>query len=694
MPTAYKIPENYPEEIARFRKQASDFIAGKLDLVAWKGFRVGQGLYEQRTPNTYMLRARIGAGILSPLQLRRIGELAYSFGSPAIHFTTRQDIQFHYLHIEDVEGAQERLAEVGITTHGGGGNTVRNITLSPEAGIDPEEIFDPTPYVTALTTRMIAEPDSFDLPRKFKMSFSNNFKDTADARIACLGFIAKIVEGKRGFVVYAGGGMGGQPMPGILLETFLPVEDLYIYVKAIKVLFDHNGNRRNRLKAKLKFLVQKLGIEEFRKSIHQEIETLRSFGVPSLEIEENISPIIPARISPVIINANNADYLQWKRRYVRPQKQCGFYSILVPLFLGDLKIEDALGLADLLSAFGEDTLRITKEQNLLLRNIPESHLGNIFNGLNAIYTLSDHPCVIANLITCTGADTCKLGLCMPRGLVIPIIDALQESGINLDDLDDIKIHISGCPNSCGRHPTADLGFFGRVGRSEGVSFPAYTVVAGAGVTEERYRFAQVLGWISAKELPQFLVNILRLWLAQDHRRAGFTEWLAHGGFSQIAELTLRQQIVPSLETAPEYYVDWGADAPFSVLKGQKAECSASVFDLIEVDASTVRESIAEIECSQDLDTTLARLILGASRMLLITRGIEAGKDNECIVAFLKEFIEQGLVDKHFANVLQYALKGDRDSLRHHKDDVIALGTAVLTLKDSLDDSLRFQNTRE
>jgi sulfite reductase (ferredoxin) len=685
---AYVIPQNYLDDIESFSNQVKDFRKGDINPVAFKGIRVAQGIYEQRIFDTYMVRMRNTGGIVTPRQFKRVAELSAQYGKEHFHVTTRQDLQLHYVDLENIKIVQEELRKVGISTRGGGGNTVRNIMVAHDSGIAKDEVFDVTPHAVALTTRMIHESDSWDLPRKFKMAFSSNSEDRAQATITCLGFIARIVNGKRGFRVYGGGGMGSQPMPGQLLLDFLDEAELYNFVKAVKIFFDRHGNRRNRLKAKIKFLIEKLGVPEFMKGLQEVWDQVKSenhapldLNLPDLENINRTAPGLP------VIQASGEKYEIWKNRYVREQKQPGLYTIKVPLYLGDIDNPDGILLADLLESFGENTCRLGMNQNLHLRNIPEAYIGNIWEGLTKIKTLSTDPVIISNLIACTGADTCKLGLCLPRGVLPEITDRLLKSDLDLDRLASVRIHVSGCPNSCGRHHAADLGFFGRAGRNEAHMYPAYNILAGARIKDESTRFGERIDMICSRHVPQFVVDLLKVYQSKQDQYASFTHYIDADGKEDIKKIADTHRTVPTYEQDLNYYFDWGAKEEFSILKGQKAECAASVFDMISIDAAAIREGLSRIDDAGPKE--LHELVLLSSRILLITRGIEPGNPETCFNGFLQHFIRAGLVSPDFEPLVLAAL--NEQDLTGLRLQIGTLATLMLKLQDSLDDSLRFHN---
>jgi sulfite reductase (ferredoxin) len=568
----YDIPATLRNEIDELDSFVQQFLKGEIDAASLRTRRVPFGCYEQREQGKYMLRIRCPGGALTPAQLRTIAILSGQYGSDSIHITTRQEFQIHDLTLEHTVPVMRQLMDVGLATRGGGGNTVRNVLVSPEAGISPGEVFDPSPYVFALTSRLIAEPDSWALPRKFKIAFSNSGKDLAYAQFNDLGFIADKRQGELGFRVYVAGGMGAKPEVGHLLHEFIPTSDVYFVAEAAKRVFAKFGNRKDKNAARLRFLWKQLGEAHFRKLYEWELQQLHGEGVQPLELPQESSSAPARPFRPV--QDDSPGFELWKRRYVMVQRQAGCCSIVVPVFLGNLKNRDAIALADFLEPFGKDVLRATLGQNLRLRNIPGEYLGNVYTAVKNISELASAPTLLANAIACTGADTCKLGICLSKGALRAVKDKLTTSGLDLDRIADFKLNISGCPNTCGQHMVADLGFFGKVGGNGERMFPAYGVVAGALVGEGGARLARALGQISAQALPEFVEEVLELWIRKEARFKSFAHYVDSEGAQDIAAICDRYRAKPDSAVNDTQLFDWGASKPFSLDGRGAGECSA------------------------------------------------------------------------------------------------------------------------
>jgi sulfite reductase (ferredoxin) len=684
----YKIPENLPAELDELDSYIARYQRGEIDAATLKVRRVPFGCYEQREDGTYMVRIRATGGALTPLQLRVIAEISARYGSDAIHITTRQEFQIHQVALENVLPVMRELLSAGLASRGGGGNTVRNVLVSPDAGVGIDEVFDPSPYAFALTSRLIAESDSWLLPRKFKIAFSNSLADSSYAEFNDLGFVAQNRDGQNGFSVYVAGGLGTKPEVGHLLHEFIPPEDVYVVSCALKRLFDKHGNRKNRHAARLRFLWKTLGEARFRELYEEQLHITRGENHPALHIEDVpqfslLPPFAPEKDT-------TPEFYQWRDRYVENQKQSELVSVRVPVFLGNFKNEYAIRLAQFLAPFGGYVLRASFGQNLRLRNLPKSYLPNVFHLVRELTELASGPRLIGNSIACTGADTCKLGICLSKGALSATVERLTRSSLDLDQIADFKLNLSGCPNTCGQHMLADLGFYGNVGRNGQHMFPAYMVVAGAEIGNGNARLAKPIDRVSARDLPEFVHDVLKLWIARKNEYPSFSAYVDANGTQEIQEIAGRVREIPAFSKDSSYYQDWGAAESFSLVGRGIGECSAGLFDLIEVDLNSARQLREEFRSGDpQSEDTLYGITLRSARALLITRGIEAPTDAAVFDNFAKHFIQAGLIDRRFESVIRSAHQKNTGELNQLEEEVFALLNAVEALYRSMDNSLRF-----
>lgn len=692
----YRIPADLAEEINQLEVNIAKFRSAEMHPIKFRAFRVPLGMYEQRTEDTFMLRIRCTAGGVTPNQLIKVAELANTYGRPLIHLTTRQEIQLHYIHLEDAPEILRKLMAVGLSSRGGGGNTVRNIMASYDSGINPDEIFDVSPYAIALSSRMMGESDSWTLPRKFKISFSSLASDNALAVFNDLGYIARTKGGIKGFQVYTAGGMGARSRIGHLLHDFISEDKVNHVCTALKRLYLKHGNRKNKNANRLRFLWEDLGEEQFLSIYREMFDEISGDDGLVLEKIDIANTATVTGIKPA--GTFSAAFKTWASRYVSDQKQPGLKSIMVPINLGDLKSEDAIKLGRLLAPFGENVLRFTLNQNISIRNIPEAYLGNIFEGILEIETLSHLPEVYGNMIACAGADTCTLGICLPRKVTPVIQKSLLGSKGELNLPPGFKINISGCPNACGQHPIADLGFFGRAARNKGRAYPAFYVMAGAVRSGPGPRFADKIGWIPSKDMPAAIFDILNQYNKKADQFPVFSEYVDNGGRDEIAAVCEKySNRVPVFEKHKDYFFDWGSTSVFAAPKISHGECSAGIYDMIDVEMKAIRANKKQLEQSstpEEIQSALWNIVYSAANMLLVTKGIDPRNEEEAFDQYMKHFIDSGLVPGRYRKIVLLAKRKDHGSLGEEKNRVIELGEVMIRLYHRMDNSLKFPGEEE
>ena len=687
LPTAWRLPASLPDDLAAFDKAVAQFTQGAISATQFQVFRVPQGVYEQRESGTYMLRVRLPAGVALPHQLRKLAEVAERYGNGILHVTTRQDVQVHRVPLDGIHPALVALAAAGLSTKGGGGNTVRNITGCPYAGVCADEVFDVTPHVVTLTEFMLNDPQSFQLPRKYKIAFSGCGQDCSGATVNDLGFIAKVNDGVDGFAVYVGGGMGSSSRVAERLEEFVPAGEVALVAEAVKRLFNTHGNRKDKRLARLRFLIQQLGWETFRQRYHEQLAQLRQ-QPPALPVLRPVPQ--PASASAVntaaaAANAGSPEFQRWRVANLQPQKQAGFYTVEIPLFLGDIPADQLRGLAGVLEQHGEPALRTTQAQNFILRWVRQDELEPLHERLSTLGLAESYPPVLRDMIACAGASTCKLGICLSRGLAKGIAGALSASSLDLHALGPVQINISGCLNACGRHPVAEIGLHGAARRVDGRLVPQYVLQFGGHVEEGHTELAQGRRAIPARNVPAFLVELLRAYAASG-QSIDFRAFLRQTGTIVIEELIAKYQAVPPFAEDQRFYFDWGAETAFSLAGRGPGECGAGVFDLIDVDLKSAAESLR----AQQYYPAAAL----AARALLVTRGEQAASDQEAFALFEKHLLQTGLADARFQPLLAAgkqaaAAANPAAAFGIPASEVTAFVESVGQLFKSMDASLQF-----
>ncbi|MHB8997471.1 MAG: nitrite/sulfite reductase [Armatimonadota bacterium] len=561
-PVVYHIPEGLAEKVAEIRAAAAAFAAGEIAEADLKALTGPMGLAEQREAGLWMLRPRLVAAAILPHQMRALADISSRYGSGVLHFTTRQNVQIHGVPLANVAEALEALHAVGLATKGAGGNAVRNVATCPDAGVCPQQAFDTEPHAVALTEFLLPDPASYKLPRKYKIAISGCARDCAGAAVADLGLIATVRNGVRGFVAYAGGGLGARSAVGHLLEDFIPESDIYIVAEAIKRVFNKHGNRENRGHARIRFLIQDLGFEKFAELYREELAQLRleAPAVPTLRPVPQ--PNLPHKAAPAVAGEpGSADFQQWLCYNVTPQARAGQNQVILPLPLGDIQATVFADLAAVVEEFGEGVLRASAYQNALLRSVADDQLPALYDRLAKLGLTASEPPVLQKLISCTGALTCRPGLLHSRGLATAIVGQLRGSGLDLASLGDLEIKVSGCPNACSRHPVADIGLSGVIRRVGDRPVPHYVIHLGGIVRAGDTRLAKVVGTIPGRSVPAFVAALLKEYAASPQLGdfASFVE--AHEAW--IAELIAAHAAVRSFEEDSSYFCEWGSETPYS-----------------------------------------------------------------------------------------------------------------------------------
>lgn len=688
----YRIPSTLNGDLDYTQSLIDQFKAGEIQAGQLKSNRVPMGIYEQRKNQHYMLRLRCAGGLITPEQLAKIAFVGHQLSTSHLHITTRQEIQIHNVDLQDAVPALKKLEKVGISSAGGGGNTVRNMMVNDRSGLTAEEEFDVYPYVEELTSRLIAEKDSFTMPRKYKVAIDTSVEDANFSCIADLGLQARIKDGKRGFRVLIAGSAASNAHTGWEVFDFLPEIDLYRAAKALKNWFHKYGNRRNRHKARMRYIFYKYGSEEAKRLYLEEFKELKKDGsidfyAPALPLEHHHPNFSSAE-------DNSEEFKKWKQRYAHKQTNSeglkeNLWYAYIPLKHGNNSTDFFAEVAAYLANYGNDVIRFTKKEQIQVRNIPEEYLPNIYQFFKklGIYQV-DYPVVVTNLTCCTGADTCRLGICLPKGAIDAIAKQLLASDLNLDAIPDLEIRMNGCTNICAVATWADLGFSGRVGRVGDDPYPAYTVWL---PVKGKHELDLQQGYIAAKKIPEFIEDYLRDVIAEQANYADYYDYVAKRGVDTVKQLLAKYKELPSYKENPDTFFDWGDDEKFSLIKYGKAECSAGLFDIIEIDQDTIREKrkeVDEILSSEDAEKLLHDIVFSENRMLLVTRGLDPRTDDDVYNGFEKEFIEAGIIPQKFKVLTDKARKNE--ALIAEKTLIYELADLLNDLYKNMDDSLQFK----
>ena len=731
----YRIPSTLNGDLDYTQSLIDQFKAGEIQAGQLKSNRVPMGIYEQRKNQHYMLRLRCAGGLVTPEQLAKIAFVGHQLSTSHLHVTTRQEIQIHNVDIEDAIPALKKLEKVGISSAGGGGNTVRNMIVDDRSGLTADEEFDVYPYVEELTSRLIAEKDSFTMPRKYKVAIDTSVATGNYSYIADLGLQARIKDGQRGFRVLIAGSAASNAHTGWEVFDFLPEKDLYRAAKALKNWFHKYGNRRNRHKARMRYVFYKYGTEEAKRLYLEEFEELKKdgsidFEAPALPLEHhkpgfpalkvwNETPLgVPAdlqsdgkqRTSKNEIIDSEA-FETWKRRYAHKQTNAeglkeNLWYAYIPLRHGNNSTDFFAEVAEYLGNYGNDVIRFTKKEQIQVRNIPEEYLTNIYAFFKklGVYQI-DYPVVVTNLTCCTGADTCRLGICLPKGAIDGIAKQLLNSNLNLDAIPDFELRMNGCTNICALATWGDLGFSGRVGRVGDDPYPAYTIWL---PVKGKHEIDLQQGYIAAKKIPVFVEDYLRDVIAEQANYADYYDYVAKRGVNIVKELIAKYKEIAPYSEEPDTFFDFGDDEKFSLIKYGKAECSAGLFDIIEIDQDTIREKRKEVELlmgntpqgvpadlqsdgkqeTSKIEKLLHDIVFSENRMLLVTRGLDPRTDDDVYNGFEKEFIAAGIIPQKFKVLTDKARNSE--SLIAEKPLIDELANLLNDLYQNMDDSLQFK----
>ena len=572
-----------PEDVEEFVQVLERFERGELSAEEFRSFRLTRGVYGQRQMDVNMLRTKFPNGIMNAAQLRACASIARTLTRfDRGHVTTRQNVQFHFVKLDEMPKALALLDAAGSTTMEACGNTVRNITGCPYAGVSPTEPFDVTPYNHALTRLCLRAAWANDLPRKFKMAFEGcTHEDHAQTAINDVGLRAKVQGGVRGFEMFVAGGLSTSPRPGYRLHAFIPADELLARVEAVVRLFGRLGNRKNRARARLKYVMKTLGEEGFVAAYEEEVAAIVAEGrlrqPIELPPEESAPAADPRALQGPRVAEDDPEYRAWLRT-VDPQKQGGYAAVTVKLDRGDISSTQFDQLAELVEVFADGTLRTMNNQNLLVRWVRTAALPHLYARLREIGLAEAGSNTILDVVSCPGADSCNLAVTASMSLAKHLTRYLKSPGASADSVElartaDIKI--SGCPNSCGQHHVAAIGFHGTVRHAgEGRQIPEYQLHLGGGFNEEGVQFGRHIVKIPAQRSGEALLALLDLY--RDKREPGEE---ARAFFRRVTKEEVSAALAPHLigmtfeNMREQDLVDLGQEKQFDVAIG-RGECAA------------------------------------------------------------------------------------------------------------------------
>jgi sulfite reductase (ferredoxin) len=678
-----RVPYEMAREIDQFEAQMHLRKQGKIEERVFAETRLRRGTYGQRYdngkrhdgiqtqelafpsnpltkgPDTVwdapgMQRIKIPFGALNPTQMRELADLAEEYSDSICHITTRQDIQLHYVHIEDVPAMFRRLAAVGITTREACGNSVRNVTACPLAGVCHTEAFDVSPYARACAYYLLGHPDTQDFGRKFKIAFSG-CRDQACALVTIhdLGGIAakRIVNGKekRGFALYVGGGLGAVPYQAQLFDEFLAEEELLPMARAIGRVFARLGEKKNRQKARLKFVVAKLGIEEFKRIVLEERRTMpddpswRKYFDQIPRYEES-----PALQAVQLNGARRAEgFDDWSKTNVYPQRQAGYTTVTVTLPLGDLSSEQMRKLADLVHRYASDHARTTVDQNIVLRWVPHGKVPALYQELKDLGLGAAGAGTILDVVSCPGTDTCKLGIASSRGLAGELRTRFAAQSHTLPDaVRNLHIKVSGCFNSCGQHHVADIGFYGNSRNVGGYTVPHFQVMIGGQWTENAKSYGLAIGSIPSRRIPDVIDRLTGRYVTDRQGEESFQAFCRRLGKKELKTMIEDLAKVPPHTVDASFYSDWGDPREFTIGDMGTGECAGEIVSLTEFGFTSAESDAFEAQLLLDdgqyqkADERAYGAMLTAAKTLVQLQLADVPTDPDTIVReFRTRFVE-------------------------------------------------------
>ena len=590
-PTSPGIIPFLDDEVQRLEAESGRFESGELDNAEFTPFRLRQGVYGQRQPDVQMIRVKVPGGILTPEALDGLGDITERYAPlKKGHITTRENIQIHHIPLADCPAVLRALGEVGLTSREACGNTVRNVVGPACAGVCTEEIFDPTPYLTAYVRFGVRHPITQNFPRKFKSAFTGcDSHDAVAAAIQDLTYVAQVREEngvtQKGFKVFVGGGTSIMPRLAKPLYEFVPEREYLRVALAIWTVFNNADIlRKNRMMARIKVLIDKIGLDAFRELVDAELEKIGPIDPTPLMVAEEIQmetpPALSGQTNGLGSNGSDPEYSRWVETNVASQKQEGYHLVYVKPVRGDLSPEQFHGLADIVRSYTGGRARSTQEQNLALRWVPTDKLHDVWEALRAIGLSETGAHHISNVVSCPGTDSCKLGITSSMGLAKAVREEISTWNGLLEDegVQKIRIKMSGCPNGCGLHHIANIGFHGAAVKGpDGQQIPAYELFLGGNYGDNRVEDSRIGTRIPkikvpAKVAPKIVTEIAAYYKNNRQSGEGFNQFLERVGLEEVTAVAAEaQRVAETTDSGSDLYFDWERTNIYKLERGE-GEC--------------------------------------------------------------------------------------------------------------------------
>lgn len=639
------------KDILELARKIELFKTGKINEERFRSVRLARGVYGQRQAGVQMIRIKLPYGKVTSQQLRRIADVSDEYSTGILHITTRQDIQIHYVSLDRTPELWAELEKDGVTLREACGNTVRNVTASETAGIDPEEPFDVSPYAHAVFQYFLRNPVCQELGRKFKISFSATEEDTALSFLHDLGFIPKIRKKNgaliKGFKVMLAGGLGAQPRHADVAHDFLPEDQVIPFIEGVLRVFDREGERAKRARARIKFLLDDLGLENFLQLVKEEQKALahKSYPIDTSDFEQPIR--LPETNVNKIIISDPVAYALWKNTNVTEQKQKGLFAVGIKVSLGNFDSAKARALADLVHTYAGNELRLTLRQDIQLRHIKEELLPFFYQELKALGFADPGYNSTQDITACPGTDTCNLGIASSTGIARELERVLKAEYPQYANNKELTIKISGCMNACGQHSMAQIGFQGMSIKSGKLVAPALQVLLGGGILGNGMgRFADKVVKIPSKRGPEALRILLNDFEKNAKKNEHFLDYYDRKTEKYFYQLLKHLTDASDLKEAD--FIDWGYDKSYVTAIGV-GECAGVVIDLVATLLFESEEKIQNAEIAlhsgQYADSIyhVYASMINTAKAVLIDAEIKTNTQTGIVSDFDKEFVDKGTI---------------------------------------------------
>ncbi len=681
------VPQDVIQEIEDFATEVERLTTGELDIEDFKRFRLQQGIYGQRQEDEQMVRTKLPFGQMSADQMRCLAEFGEKYSNGILHVTTRQDIQFHFVKIKTVTEALALLAKHDLTSREACGNTVRNVTACHKTGTCPEELFDVTPYAQAVMSYLIRHPLTQSLPRKFKITFGG-CNGCGLAAINDIGLNAREQNGKRGFRMVIGGGLGSYPRSAQPLFEFLPIPDMLRTCEAMVAVFDKYGDKKNRNKARFKFIIERLGMDKTRELILEEFEKLADRNYPEILAPDEVAPEIPQFEDSTEFD-QDPEFKAWVARNTFEQRQKGFYNVHIKLLLGDLNTDQAHSIADISSKFAGSKLVNTVHQNIMISWVRQGALGHVYRELKILGLHRAGTEELKDMTSCPGSETCNLGITHSRGLIDQLSEDVDNEFTEDTDLDHITIKASGCPNSCGQHHIAAIGFSGSARKVNGILAPHYEVMLGGRIIDDKATFGETVIKIPAKNAPNAVRRLIDDYKKVKEDEESFLDYYDRLGKKYFGTLLGDLKKVPPIEDSPQSYIDYHSSTRFSLDDRGQGECAGAISELISDHISEGERAL--FQCKKLLEkgdlgeavTQAQRAFICCARGMMHTEGIDFTDNLLTIQKFESLIVDSGIVnEKHSGIAERYEAKAEGMSKEQAQSYLVEAGSLVAESKEA------------